>query len=114
VTETFYREYERQFHSYSKDIAVEIAALRVQGRRPVRAPHIPFRSSSSGSIPVERDVMTRQGTVPARVVRRSSLVPGTSLRGPLVVTQEDSTTWVPPNWVADVNPIGNLVLIQGG
>jgi N-methylhydantoinase A len=114
LTDAFYREYERQFHSYTKDIAVEISALRVQGSRPARAPTIPFRHSRSETTPIEREVITRQGTVRARVFERSSLVPGTSLKGPLVVTQEDSTTWIPAGWTVDVNPIGNLVLIQGG
>lgn len=114
MTNYFYAEYERQFHSHTRDIVVELAALRVQGRKPIRPPEIPFRVSGGGIGIMHRTVTIKAGRVVARVVDRKTLAPGTSLSGPLVITQEDSTTWVPQPWTVDVNPIGNLLLTHEG
>jgi N-methylhydantoinase A len=114
IAEDFFREYERQFHSYSTEIPIELAALRVQGSRPVQPPRIPFKAGA-GSVQTQQcEVVTNLGTVSASIVHRSSMTPGTSLPGPLIVTQDDSTTWVPPGWTVDVNPIGNLIMTIEG
>jgi N-methylhydantoinase A len=49
---------------------------------------------------------------PARTAmyERAQLAPGDSFRGPALVVQMDSTTAVPPDWRADVDAAGNLVL----
>jgi N-methylhydantoinase A len=114
IADAFFREYERQFHSYSTEIPIELAALRVQGSRPVKPPRIPFKAGASSPQPQTCEVVTKSGVVSATVVHRSSLTPGTSLSGPLIVTQDDSTTWVPPRWTVDVNPIGNLIMTMEG
>ena len=114
ISDAFFREYERQFHSYSTDIPIELAALRVQGSRPVKPPRIPFKASAGLTTGSTCEVVTRSGPVTASIVHRAALTPGTSLAGPLVVTQNDSTTWVPPGWVVDVNPIGNLIMAMEG
>ena len=54
--------------------------------------------------------MTAGGPVNARVIERERLPVGTHLEGPLVLTQVDSTTWVPPGWEAEVDPLGNLLM----
>lgn len=114
IADDFFREYERQFHSYSTEIPIELAALRVQGSRPVQPPRIPFKAGA-GSVQTQRcEVITKAGTVAASIVHRSAMTPGTSLAGPLIVTQDDSTTWVPPGWTVDVNPIGNLIMTIEG
>ena len=104
----FFEEYERQFHSVAVDIPVEISALRVRGVRRSERPHIPFSGPTSPLHTVERPVLTRDGVVTARVAHRSRLHVGSRLSGPLVLTQEDSTTWVPPRWEVEVDKLGNL------
>ena len=85
-------------------------ALRVRGRRRPR--HREPQVTLGGGAPVtsERTVATRSGPAKARVVERSSVAAGTRLPGPLVLTQGDSTTWVPPGWSAEVDRHGNLLL----
>ena len=46
----------------------------------------------------------------ARVGPRDRLPVGSRLAGPLVLTQEDSTTWIPPGWDVEVDPLGNLLM----
>jgi len=112
LAERFFAEYERQFHSVSRDIPVEIAALRVRGTRAVERPDIPFRP---GMVPPrweERDVLTAAGPVRARVGPRDRLPAGSRLAGPLILTQEDSTTWIPPGWDMEIDPLGNLLMTR--
>jgi N-methylhydantoinase A len=108
----FFTEYERQFHSVTRDIPVEVAALRVRGTRAVERPDIPFRGGSGGPRWVERSVVAAAGPVRARVAERDRLPVGTRLAGPLILTQVDSTTWVPPGWEVEVDSVGNLVLTR--
>ena len=110
LRDLFFRDYERQFHSVTSDIPVELASLRVRGVRVVSRPQIPFRGGTSQLAAVERQVVTRSGPVSARVLLRDRLPVGTRLRGPLILTQLDATTWVPPTWEVEVDPLGNLVM----
>ena len=110
--ELFFGEYERQFHSVAVDIPVEISALRVRGVRRSERPHIPFSGSTAPLHTVERPVLTRHGRVTARVAERGRLHVGSRLPGPLVLTQEDSTTWVPPHWEVEVDKLGNLQMAR--
>ena len=113
LTEQFFDEYQRQFHSASREIPVEMAAVRVRGTRAVTRPEIPFRGGVGYPRWVERPVHTHGGLVTARVGEREWLAAGTQLSGPLVLTQVDSTIWVPPEWLAEIDPHGNVVLTHG-
>ena len=113
LAERFFAEYERQFHSVSRDIAVEVAALRVRGTRVVDRPDIPFHGGGQPSWE-DREVTTRAGSVTARVGPRNRLAAGSQLDGPLVLSQADSTTWVPPGWQASVDALGNLLMTKKG
>jgi N-methylhydantoinase A len=114
LTERFFAEYERQFHSVSRDIEVEVAALRLRGTRAIERPDIPFRGTTAEPRWEEREVLTVSDRVTARVGSRDRLPVGSRLAGPLVLTQEDSTTWVPPGWDVEVDPLGNLLLTHVG
>jgi N-methylhydantoinase A len=114
LRERFFTEYERQFHSVSRDIPVEVAAMRVRGTRATHPPSIPFRGGSGEPRWRDRTVHTASGPVVARVTERDRLPVGTSLPGPLVLTQVDTTTWVPPGWEAEVDPLGNLLMRHEG
>jgi N-methylhydantoinase A len=109
LADRFFVEYERQFHSVSRDIAVEVAALRVRGSRVIERPDIPFQGGGQPEWQ-EREVTTRSGVFTARVGARDRLAAGTQLDGPLVLTQADSTTWVPPGWQVSVDTLGNLLM----
>lgn len=110
LEERFYAEYERQFHSVARDITVEVAALRVRGTRAVVRPTIPYRARSAAPRSDERTVTTASGRVVARVHERDRLAIGSRLAGPLILTQLDSTTWIPVGWDVEVDPLGNLLL----
>jgi N-methylhydantoinase A len=52
--------------------------------------------------------------VPCDVYDRSAHAPGHRMTGPADIEQMDTTTIVPPGFVAAVDPIGNLHLSRGG
>lgn len=43
---------------------------------------------------------------------RASLVPGTRIQGPSVLFQKDSTTVVPPGWLATVDDFLNIIITR--
>ncbi|MCY7418048.1 MAG: hydantoinase/oxoprolinase family protein [Chloroflexi bacterium] len=111
LRDRFYAEYQRQFHSVSREIPIEVAAIRVRGTRITERPSIPFRAG--GAIrSTERTVIGPDGPVTARVLDRSTLPVGTVLEGPLILTQLDSTTWVPAGWTAEVRTSGDVLLTR--
>jgi N-methylhydantoinase A/oxoprolinase/acetone carboxylase beta subunit len=110
LQDKFFAEYELQFHSYTKVIPIELAALRVHGARVFERPTLPFRGGQGELRAVDRQVVTATGEVAASVVERSRLSVGTRLSGPLVLTQADTTTWVPVGWQVEADRAGNLIM----
>jgi N-methylhydantoinase A len=94
--------------------AVEVVNLRVKLVLPgstVGARHAsPLRHANAPSSAVDRDVWFDGVPTPTAVCDRAALGPGAAFRGPVVVTQMDSTTVIPPGWRATVDSRANLVL----
>ena len=66
----------------------------------------------SGEGPAPETVsLTMSGReIPATLVLREAMRPGTRLDGPAIVAEATSTTFVPPEWEAEVLPSGDLML----
>lgn len=54
------------------------------------------------------------GFVETPVFDRAKLGPGHRFAGPAIVEQTDSTTVVPPNASAEIDPLGNILIRMGG
>ena len=68
---------------------------------------------SGGAGGVARRVLAKPGEwVDARVVRRDALPVGGRVDGPAIIEEPDSTTYVPPDFRAEVHPTWCLVLEQ--
>ncbi|HKZ91101.1 MAG TPA: hypothetical protein VJZ50_03075, partial [Candidatus Limnocylindrales bacterium] len=52
--------------------------------------------------------------VAAAIVKRDDLPLGTRLAGPAIIEEPDSTTYVPPGFMAEVHPTWCLVLQASG
>jgi N-methylhydantoinase A len=95
------------------DRPVELVALLVSAA--VQGPPVTYGSTRGGASagdssrtrPVCTDV--REGFVDVGVHARESLRAGHELRGPVVVTEPTSTTYVQPGWNLVVDAMGNLV-----
>ncbi|MBI4247797.1 MAG: hydantoinase/oxoprolinase family protein, partial [Candidatus Rokubacteria bacterium] len=94
--------------------AVEIINLRAQAigsvRRPERlSPRAPAGRPGAGGAARSRDIMLDGVRLRATVHRRSELTPGTSIDGPAIVVQYDTTVFVPPGFRITVDRWLNLV-----
>ena len=103
------RHHERYAHS-RPEAAVEIVVARLlasveQPPLPeVQAPVDGRPSSRSAPVVVDGEIQ------PARVFRRIELPVGFRARGPLLVVQDDATTWAPPGWRLEVDQQAALIL----
>jgi N-methylhydantoinase A len=115
VYEDFARLYEG-FYGYRLDgIPIELVrlqvvlageAFRLDGR-PAGAPE------AAGAEGLSRQVwFPEHGFVPAPIHRREALAAGSTLRGPLVVEEMDSTIVVPPEWELTVADADILELVR--
>jgi N-methylhydantoinase A len=110
----FEAEHERQYGFALPGEAVELVNLRVTALGPEEPPEFALAAPSPRA-PERRAVwFDGVGPLECEVVRRSSLVPGAELRGPLVVEEPDSTTLAHPGDTVRVDPSGVLVLSIGG
>jgi N-methylhydantoinase A/oxoprolinase/acetone carboxylase beta subunit len=84
----------------------------VTGDRPLEGT---YRPAGGDALKGRRPIMTERsgGFVEAAVYERSRIVPGTSIAGPAIIEQADTTTVIEPGWTAQVDAGGNLVMTQG-
>lgn len=50
------------------------------------------------------------GSYETRYYARHKLLAGSTIAGPAILFQKDTTTLIPPNWSAQAKPSGNLIL----
>jgi N-methylhydantoinase A len=103
------RHQERYAHS-RPDAGVEIVVARLIAS--VEQPAIPDVRPHSRGRPKSRPVQVVDDgeSKTARMFRRDELPEGFRARGPLLVVQEDATTWAPPGWRVQVDEHAALVL----
>ena len=100
-------------YGFTLDAAIELITLRVEatGLTARVAPEslVPGdQVEAYDHVPVH--LGSGQATVP--VVDRAGLGAGARFAGPMVLTQLDTTTLVPPGWNAIVHPTGALILTR--
>jgi N-methylhydantoinase A len=102
------------------DLPIEIVTLRVTGRGIM--PQLPA-SMTMGNSQQARNARLKSGETYFRVggvmqrfetefFDRASLRPGTSIAGPAVFFQKDSTTVIPPGWLATVDDFLNIIITR--
>ena len=80
------------------------------GRPSLTIADLPSHIPSGVAEIAPRPVLTPEGAVEARVLRRAGLAPGTEIAGPAVVTDEVATTWIPGGARARLHDTGALVI----
>jgi len=117
--EQFHRLHEREYGSaYSDPIEIVNARVTAIGKRPT----LDELSVSSGSLD---DALVGEGeghfradgqlqAVTTRFYDRNLLPLDEPIAGPAVVFHLDTTTVVPPSWIARADASGNLILTKGG
>lgn len=118
LTEAFHAEHARTYGYRREYDPISIVSIRLKATAPARS--VGFKelgeSFSRSAEDATNSDRTRRayfgpqaGEREARVLRRVDLV-GTTLAGPLIVEEFDTTVVVPPGWQAEVDGYGNIVL----
>ena len=105
----------RQRYGYAQpDAIVEAVTLRVSGSAAL--PEIPAIRIPAGRgaarAQSRQPVRWRGETVKASRFARENLKAGQQVDGPAIVTEYSATTWLPPEWRAEVDEWGNLILFS--
>jgi N-methylhydantoinase A len=111
----FHAEHEREYAYSDRGQAVEIYGLRVVGLGLVDKPEFPRLERDGGLADAqtgERPVYFGEagGFLDTAIYDRARLPAGARFDGPAIVEQMDSTVVVPPDWRAEVDEYGNIVL----
>ncbi|WP_420992261.1 hydantoinase/oxoprolinase family protein [Cupriavidus sp. 30B13] len=110
IRQAFHDAHERLYGHSDKDAAIQIVSLRlvVSGKTP--QPAMPKIQAGTGrpTPAAEVDVWSDAAWHKTPVYRRANLLAMQEFPGPAIVTQDDSTTFVPQHMVVRVDVFGNL------
>jgi len=114
IAHAFHRAHRQRFGYADPSERVEIVNLRLKMAVPVDKP-LPEPEATAGESPKdaqtgEAGVVFREGTFATSCYLRDRLHCGNRIPGPALVLQMDSTTVIPPGWVAEVDKWKNLVM----
>ena len=110
----FHRRHQQRYGHNHPEEQVEIVNLRL--RLHGRGTSLPLtrswakRNDARAAITERKTIIFAGRPRRCPVYERSMLSPGAVFSGPALVTQFDSTTALPPGWLARVDRFGNLVL----
>ena len=109
--DAFHRAHRERYGYERPETPVEAVTLRVTVSAPPPALEGPRLDTAAGAPPTTpTDVVHGGHSRRAVRVRRSDLLAGHELNGPLVVQEYSGTTWVPPDWHVRVDAWGCLHL----
>jgi len=104
----FHDEHQARY-GHRLELPVELVNLRVQVRGPASALALPDLPTSPPGRQVASVSLDRVDAAVPRF-RREHLVAGQRIAGPVLVSEQVSTTWVEPGWLLTVDRVGNLLL----
>jgi len=116
VFQRFAEEHQREYgYTMPSEVAqAEIANIRVIGEGAIDKAQLRPRDGVMGrrldGVRTRHVYTAEQGFTPADIFDRWQLAPGSTLSGPAIVAQEDTTTWLPPGSTAHVDAHANLIL----
>ncbi len=109
----FHRHHHRLYGTMNPERPTEIVTLRVRvtGARP--KPELPAACATgkdAAAAVIDRKPVFAKGWREAFVIERDLLEPGHKFRGPALVIEFSSTTYVPEDFKCEVDPMLNLIL----
>ena len=115
---TFHETHMRLYGYHQPAKVVELVTFRIKASLPVAKPDLKSfavktrRASLQPS--ARRDVFFQDegGFVDCPIYQRQDLAAGDRLTGPAVIEQMDTTTVIPPDFAAEVDPLLNLLIAR--
>ena len=113
-TKVFHARYKQLYGVAQESVPGELVNIRltVIGQRKPNPPMSVTSRAATPSPIASRNVSFdgQRQTIP--IFQRGDLTAGAKLGGPCIVDQEDTTTFIKPNWTAEVDAYGVLHLIR--
>ena len=109
--------YRAQFGRTVPNVEVEIVSWSVSSRSPqaaVERAGIPTGNAYAG--PAESGILWDPSLgekVEARIVMRKDLAPGSTLAGPAVIVEDETSSVVPSGFQASINELGYIIMEAG-
>ncbi|MEO2082811.1 MAG: hydantoinase/oxoprolinase family protein, partial [Desulfurobacteriaceae bacterium] len=105
----------RQRYGYVHDREIEIVCLRVRAIGKTEKPELPTvkegtEAPPEGAFLKEEKVLFEGEWLTTPFFRREKLLAGNRIEGPAVIAEYSSTTVIPPESTATVDPYGNLIV----
>jgi N-methylhydantoinase A len=118
LTERFHDRHMRTYGHIAEGELVEIVSYRVRAvvDMPKYTPSAPQDATATGADTghaAARPVYSGGQWHDAMVVRRDTITTTTSMPGPVIVEQPDTTTFVPPGWRLTRDRLANLIVEKG-
>ncbi|MFJ8267591.1 hydantoinase/oxoprolinase family protein [Peribacillus asahii] len=113
MLEAFHQEHEREFSFSDRNQSVEIFGLRVTAIGTVPKPEFPKYGPTGSLEEAEkevRDVYFDGKFVPTKVYNREKIPVLSEIQGPAIVDQLDTTTVIPPGFIAKVDVYKNIII----
>ena len=111
ILELFHREHERiySFRDLESGVEATTQRIRVIGRiPPVTIPDVETGTlAKAGDI---RRVFNQGKYLDVPVYLRREMGRGQKVTGPAILEQRDSTVWILPDWKAEIDRIGNILI----
>jgi N-methylhydantoinase A len=110
----FHRAHAERYGFKRPEEMVQVVNVRLTVEAKTMPPVMPqlVRGSAGAQAALigRKQVWFGAGAVECRLYNRDKLRAGNRFRGPAIVFQYDTTTVIPPSWVAEVDAYGNLIL----
>ncbi|MEP3279842.1 MAG: hydantoinase/oxoprolinase family protein [Stappiaceae bacterium] len=111
ITEERFKAAHEALYGFVLEAAVELITLRVEAAgRTTPSPRQALMDAPGSSETDMQNVHFAEGAMMTPVVPRAGLAAGTRMEGPMIVTQLDTTTVLPPSWYGEVHTSGALIL----
>jgi N-methylhydantoinase A len=97
-------------YGHQHNQAIELVNIRVQissSETKIKLPKLPYAINKANILRYETFYGIHD---PVPVYQREQLLCQHSISGPALIIEQASTTWLAPNWLCTVDPIGNLLL----
>ncbi len=91
-----------QRYGHDLELPIELVTLRLKLTGPEPEVILQQQDQPKGGIQTKEEEMA--------IYQRSELSPGQPLRGPALIIDPVSTTWLAPEWLATIDSMGNLML----
>ena len=111
ILELFHREHERiySFRDLESGVEVTTERIRVIGRiPPVTIPDV--ETGTRAKAGDNRRVFNQGKYLDVPVYLRREMGRGQKVTGPAILEQRDSTVWILPDWKAEIDRIGNILI----